>query len=82
MATFHYVYILVSEPDTTRHYTGLTGNLDARLKAHNSGQLPYTSRHKPWFIDVAIAFRSRRKAREFEIYLKSHSGRAFAAKHF
>ena len=68
--------------DPERHYTGLTDNLDARLKAHNSGQLPYTSRRKPWRIDVAIAFPSRRKAREFEKYLKSHSGRVFAKKHF
>ena len=82
MATFQYVYILVSETDPERHYTGLTDNLGSRLKAHNAGQLPYTSKHKPWVIDVAIAFCSRRKAREFEIYLKSHSGRAFASKHF
>jgi len=82
MATFHYVYILVSESNPERRYTGVTDNLDSRLKAHNAGQLPYTSRHKPWFIDIAIAFRSRRKARDFEIYLKSHSGRAFASKHF
>jgi len=80
MATFHYVYVLVSETDPKRHYTGLTDDLSARLKAHNSGQLPYTAKYKPWFIDVAIAFRSRQKAREFETYLKSHSGRAFASK--
>jgi len=80
MATFHYVYVLVSETDPKRHYTGLTDDLSARLKAHNSGHLPYTAKYKPWFIDVAIAFRSRQKAREFETYLKSHSGRAFASK--
>jgi predicted GIY-YIG superfamily endonuclease len=82
MANFHYVYILVSESGPCRHYTGLTDDLSKRLKAHNSGRLPYTARHRPWRIDVAIAFRSKKRARSFESYLKSHSGRAFASKHF
>ena len=82
MSDFHYVYILVSRSNPGRHYTGLTDDLGARLKAHNDGQLPYTAKHRPWQIDTAIAFRSRAKARAFETYLKSHSGRAFASKHF
>jgi predicted GIY-YIG superfamily endonuclease len=81
MATFHYVYILVSKSHPERHYTGRTKDLQSRLTAHNRGQLPYSSKHKPWFIDTAIAFRSQAKARAFEKYLKTHSGRAFAAKH-
>ena len=82
MNTFHYVYILVSESDQSRHYTGLTKDLDSRLKAHNNGQVPHTAKFRPWRIETAIAFRSREKAAEFETYLKSHAGRAFAAKHF
>lgn len=82
MATFHYVYILISERDPNRHYTGRTSNLTKRLHAHNSGQLPYTAEHKPWHIEMAIAFRSPQKAAKFEHYLKTHSGRAFASKHF
>ena len=82
MKSFNHVYILVSELDSDRHYTGLTENLQGRLKAHNAGQVPHTAKHKPWYIETAISFRSRRKARDFETYLKSHSGRAFASKHF
>jgi predicted GIY-YIG superfamily endonuclease len=82
MPRFHYVYILVSERFPGRHHTGVTGDLEARLEAHNSGQLPYTAKFKPWRIETAIAFRSKGKARAFETYLKSHSGRAFAARHF
>jgi putative endonuclease len=82
MKDFHHVYILVSESHPGKHYTGPTTNLGARLGSHNSGQVPHTSKYKPWRIETSIAFRSRRKAREFEIYLKSHSGRAFAVKHF
>ncbi len=82
MAPYHYVYILISERDATRRYTGRTKNLEKRLCAHNSGQLPYTAEYKPWHIEMAIAFRSPQKAAKFERYLKSHSGRAFASKHF
>jgi predicted GIY-YIG superfamily endonuclease len=82
MATFHYVYVLVSKSNPAHHYTGRTENLQGRLRAHNLGQLPYTSKHKPWLIRMAIAFRSQAKAIAFEKYLKSHSGRAFAKKHF
>lgn len=79
---FNYVYILVSQSDNTRHYTGLTQDLKTRLQAHNAGQVPHTAKYKPWTIETAIAFRSREKAVAFENYLKSHSGRAFAVKHF
>ncbi|WP_148894929.1 GIY-YIG nuclease family protein [Geothermobacter ehrlichii] len=80
--TFHYVYILTSLACAERHYVGLTKNLEARLAAHNSGQVPHTSKYRPWQIETAIAFRSREKAVAFERYLKSHSGRAFSRKHF
>ena len=81
MPESHYVYILVSSSDPARHYTGLTDDLGARLKFHNAGQVPPTANHRPWRIDVAIAFSDRRRARAFETYLESHSGRAFASKH-
>ena len=80
--TFHYVYILVSESDETRHYTGLSQDLNVRLQAHNNGRVSHTAKFRPWRIETAVAFRCREKAVAFEIYLKSHSGRAFATKHF
>ncbi|MCK5377695.1 MAG: GIY-YIG nuclease family protein [Acidobacteria bacterium] len=82
MRSFQHVYILVSETNPDRHYTGITVDLDDRLRAHNAGQVPHTSKYRPWRIEIAIAFHSRTKAVEFERYLKSHSGRAFVAKHF
>jgi putative endonuclease len=82
MKGYWYVYILESESEAGKHYTGMAENLEARLSRHNSGQCSRTIKHRPWRIRVAIAFRSRNAAGEFEKYLKSHSGRAFAAKHF
>jgi predicted GIY-YIG superfamily endonuclease len=81
MHTFHYVYVLVSESNSARHYTGITKNLDKRLLSHNTGKVAHSSRFRPWRIETAIAFRSREKARIFEVFLKSHSGRVFARKH-
>ncbi len=80
--SFYYVYILVSQTNATHHYTGLTKDLDTRLEAHNAGQVPHTAKYRPWRIETAVAFQSREKAADFETYLKSHSGRAFAKKHF
>jgi predicted GIY-YIG superfamily endonuclease len=78
---FHYVYILVSEFDPDRHYVGFTADLNARLAAHNAGKISHTSKHMPWRIETAIAFRDKKKAAAFEKYLKSGSGRAFAKRH-
>ena len=33
---FYYVYILQSDSNPKRHYTGLTQNLASRLKSHHS----------------------------------------------
>jgi len=79
---YHYVYILVSETDPDRHYTGCTMDLTARLKEHNGGGGNHTAKHGPWRIETVIRFSSARKAHAFEVYLKSGSGREFARRHF
>ena len=82
MEGFHYVYILVSEKDPSKHYTGVTSDLEDRLKRYNSGDLPHSRKYRPWKIETSVAFSNKEKAHTFERYLKSHSGRAFAKKHF
>lgn len=76
-----YVYILKSEQAPTKHYTGLTTNIKARLKSHNQGQSPHTAKHRPWSLKNVIWFDTTEKAQSFEKYLKSGAGRAFAKKH-
>jgi len=78
---YHYVYILRSRANSTHHYIGYTTHLLRRLRAHNAGLSKHTSKHRPWSIETAIAFRSKAKAAAFEKYLKSGSGRAFAQRH-
>ncbi|HTO84103.1 MAG TPA: GIY-YIG nuclease family protein [Methylomirabilota bacterium] len=78
----HYVYLLrsISFPDES--YIGMTRDLRARLQAHNAGESVHTSKYKPWNLVVYIAFGDKQHALDFERYLKSGSGRAFASKHF
>ena len=77
---FYYVYILESKKFPRHFYSGFTKHLENRLKAHNNGNCPHTAKFKPWQIKTAVAFTKREKALEFEQYLKSPSGRAFAKK--
>ena len=76
---FYYVYILQSADDG-RFYTGFSEDLENRLKSHKAGKDLHTAKYRPWRIKTAIAFTDRNKALEFERYLKSPSGRAFAKK--
>jgi len=78
---FTYVYILQSEVDPERFYTGSTNDLGERLKRHNDGSVPHTSKWRPWKLKTNIAMSDRRRTAELEKYLKSHSGRAFVKKH-
>ena len=80
--TFWYVYMLQSIGQPKRWYVGMTENLKERLKVHNSGKVPHTSKFLPWRIETAVAFRDKTKAATFEEYLKTQSGRAFSKKHF
>ena len=78
--TCYYVYILRSIKYPDRYYTGFTEDLDARVKEHNQGKCVHTSKYVPWEIKTAVAFTNRKKVIEFEKYLKTSSGRAFAQK--
>jgi predicted GIY-YIG superfamily endonuclease len=78
---FTYVYILESETDPGRFYTGATDDLRTRIKRHNEGRVRHTSKWKPWVLKTYVAVADRKRANDLEKYLKSHSGRAFAKKH-
>jgi putative endonuclease len=77
---FFYVYILQSETHAGSFYVGFTEGLRARLHKHNAGEVPHTAKLRPWRIKTAIAFAEQERAVDFERYLKSSSGRAFAKK--
>jgi len=82
MKDYYYVYRLRSKVSPKEIYTGLTDDLEERVKKHNEGGSPHTAKWRPWEVEVAVAFSSRPKAVAFEKYLKSGSGREFARRHF
>jgi len=75
-----YVYMIVSEVRPDERYTGFTTDVDARLKAHNKGDSPHTSKFRPWRLVSYMGFDDEKRAIAFERYLKSGSGKAFANK--
>jgi predicted GIY-YIG superfamily endonuclease len=74
------VYILQSQAQPGRYYTGVTSNISARLAAHNTGHCTHTANGRRR-ADVVIEFTDERRALAFEQYLKSGSGCAFAKRH-
>ena len=75
-----YVYLIQSISHPHQKYIGLTSDLKKRIQAHNEGRSPHTSKHKPWQLVTYLAFLDPAKALEFEKYLKSGSGSAFASR--
>jgi predicted GIY-YIG superfamily endonuclease len=77
-----YVYVLQTCGTPPRPYVGATANVRAELHAHNEGQHSSTARHRPWRLQVVLAFTDEEAALRFERYLKSGAGRAFTKAHF
>ena len=75
------VYLIQSIRFPHRRYIGITSNLENRLAEHNAGKSPHTAQFRPWKLAACISFANEQKALEFEKYLKSGSGHAFASKH-
>jgi len=73
-----YVYIL--QCSDGKFYTGCTSNLEERLERHQNGHVSFTKSRLPVNLLTFTAFTDKYKAFEFEKYLKSGSGRAFATK--
>ncbi len=76
----HYVYLIQSINNPSQTYIGFTANIHERLETHNSGGSVHTCKDRPWKLVATIQFENKYKALEFEKYLKSGSGRAFAKK--
>lgn len=69
----HYTYVLLSEVDG-RLYTGTTGNLRERLKAHATGRVRSTAYRRPLTLIYYEAGLSAEDAFRRERYLKSGRG--------
>jgi putative endonuclease len=76
----YYVYIIRSRNNPEKLYTGYTMDIKKRIKRHNKGDSPHTSKYKPWDIAYLSLFVDESKAHDFEKYLKTASGKAFRNK--
>ena len=75
------VYILESLKDKSR-YIGTTIDLANRIQEHNRGETKSNKAKIPYKLIWYCGFSNKLRAYEFEKYLKSSSGHAFASKHF
>ncbi len=74
----YYVYILRLRNGT--FYTGYSENLKRRMSDHQEGSVPQTKNIRPLKLAFYSAFESKKKALDFEKYLKTFSGFAFRNK--
>ena len=63
-----YTYILRSISQPEQRYIGSTADLKSRLAKHNAGEVPHTSKFKPWKVEAYFAFETKEKAAAFEPY--------------
>ncbi len=75
----YYVYIL-QFTKSGKFYTGLTSNLQQRIRAHNKKESQITKDLGSFKLKFVALFPKKIIAAKFEKYLKSHSGRAFRNK--
>jgi predicted GIY-YIG superfamily endonuclease len=75
----YHVYILQSKKDGS-YYTGMTEDVEKRLQDHNWHEATYSKSKAPFELVWYCSFKDKKKTLDFEKYLKSGSGFAFARK--
>ena len=69
----YYVYILLNGAKT-RTYTGVTDDVEKRLKEHNAGRVKSSSPYRPYEIIHTESFETLSEARQKEKFYKSTTG--------
>jgi putative endonuclease len=72
--TMYYTYILYSKK-LKKFYIGSTSDIKKRIKQHNNGIVPFTSRGVPWTCPYCEIFLIKEDAIREEKFLKSGKGR-------
>jgi len=72
--TNYYTYVLRSK-ETGKYYIGQTGNLESRIRWHNSGLQKSTKYGVPWELVYYESYETRSLAMKRERFLKSGPGR-------
>lgn len=74
MVVMYHVYVLQSAK-TGRFYVGSTGNIEDRIRDHNSGLSKATRHGIPWHLIHKEEFPTRAEAARRERYYKTGKGR-------
>jgi len=75
----YYTYILLSSKSHI-FYFGSTKDLRLRFEQHKKGKVKSTKAYRPLRLVWYSAFETEKEARDFELYLKTGSGKSFAYK--
>lgn len=75
----HFVYILQSVKDKN-FYTGLSNNIDRRIREHQLGLVKSTKNRRPLKLIHLETFGSKKEAAKREKFLKSGQGREILKK--
>lgn len=75
-----WVYVYILELCNGNHYVGFSADVKKRVQRHMSGQVRTTKAFLPLKLVWCCSFPNKLLAYDFERYLKSGSGRAFARK--
>lgn len=70
-----YCYILIMSDN--RHYTGITKNLETRLKQHNAGHSNFTSKYLPVKLIHFEKFKDYKEARRKEKKIKNFGAKRY-----
>ena len=70
------VYVIASQISNFK-YTGMSQNVDRRIKEHNSGKVKSTKAYQPFTLIYSEQLPNPTEARRREKYLKSAGGRRF-----
>ncbi|OGF47755.1 MAG: hypothetical protein A2231_10835 [Candidatus Firestonebacteria bacterium RIFOXYA2_FULL_40_8] len=69
-----YLYILLNETNT-RTYTGVTDNIERRLRQHNAGRVKSSKPYRPYRVFYTEVFETLSEAVQMETYYKTSAGR-------
>lgn len=71
------IYTYVLKLDGKRFYTGITNNIERRLREHRSRNKGYTSKYNKKELIFLYLSEDRKKARKLEIKIKRYNAKRF-----
>jgi len=71
------IYIYILKMSNNKHYTGITQDLDIRMKQHNKGYSKSTKWYRPLKLIFATIAKDRKTARRLEVKIKNITAKRY-----